>query len=72
MRRDGRTVHQAGIGGANPAGAYLLASLSKAITGACIATLVRDGKLDFDTPLSKALAKFFTANGRPSTGGSSA
>ena len=65
VRRNGRIVHQAGIGGANPADAFLLASLSKAITGACIATLVRDGKLGFDTPLSKALANFFKANGKP-------
>ena len=50
----------------------LLASLSKAITGACVATLVRDGKLAFDTPLSKALAKFFKANGDRPTQGSSA
>jgi CubicO group peptidase (beta-lactamase class C family)/dienelactone hydrolase len=65
VRRDSRTVHLSGIGGADPAAPVHLASLSKAITGACIATLVRDGKLAFDTPLSKALAKFIKANGRP-------
>src|SRR5205814_5588265 len=43
----------------------LLASLSKAITGACIATLVNSGKLTFDTPLSRALASYFQRNGRP-------
>ena len=42
-----------------------MASLSKAITGACVATLVREGKPGFDWPLSRALAKFFKANGRP-------
>jgi CubicO group peptidase (beta-lactamase class C family) len=42
-----------------------LASLSKAITGACIATLVRDGKLGFDTPVSQALARFIAAHGKP-------
>jgi len=42
-----------------------LASLSKAITAACIATLVRDGKLAFTTPVSAALAKFIAAHGEP-------
>jgi CubicO group peptidase (beta-lactamase class C family) len=65
VRRDGRIVHQGAVGGADPAAPVLLASLSKAITGACIATLVRDGKAGFDWPLSRALAKFFKANGRP-------
>ncbi|HEY5832276.1 MAG TPA: serine hydrolase domain-containing protein, partial [Hyphomicrobiaceae bacterium] len=65
VRRGGRVVHQAGIGGADPSSPVLLASLSKAITGACIATLVRDGRLGFDWPLSKALAKHFAAHGRP-------
>ncbi len=50
---------------ATPDGRYHLASLSKAVTGACIATLVRDGKLAYETPLAKALARFFTANGKP-------
>ena len=41
------------------------ASLSKAITGACIARLIRDGKLSFETPLAQALARVFAANGKP-------
>lgn len=65
VRRGGRTVHQAGIGSADPSSTYLLASLSKAITGACVASLVRDGKLGFDTPLATALSRFFKQNGRP-------
>jgi dienelactone hydrolase len=65
VRRDGRVVHQGAVGGADPAAPVLLASLSKAITGACIATLVRDGKTGFDWPLSRALARFFQENGRP-------
>jgi CubicO group peptidase (beta-lactamase class C family) len=65
VRRDGRIVHRGQIGGADPDQPVLLASLSKAITAACVATLVRDGKLGFDWPLSKALAGFFLANGRP-------
>ena len=65
VRRAGRVVHQAAVGGADPAAPVLLASLSKAITGACIATLVRDGRLAFETPLSKALATFFKSHGKP-------
>jgi len=65
VRRKGRIVHRAGIGGADPDAAYHLASLSKAITGACVAILVRDGKLSLDTPLKDALAKFLAANGKP-------
>jgi CubicO group peptidase (beta-lactamase class C family) len=65
VRRDGRVVYQAAYGGSDPNDAVHLASLSKAITGACIATLVRDGRLSFETPLSTALANFFQANGKP-------
>jgi CubicO group peptidase (beta-lactamase class C family) len=65
VRRHGRIVHRDGIGGGDPGARYHLASLSKAITGACIATLVRDRKLGFETPLAKALARFFAANGNP-------
>lgn len=65
VRRNGRVVHQAGFGGADPSSTVLLASLSKAITGACVATLVRDGKLGLDWPLSKALAKHFATHGPP-------
>ena len=64
VRRAGETVLQDGIG-EDPRAPVLLASLSKAITGACIATLVRDGKLTFETPVSKALAKFIVRYGRP-------
>jgi CubicO group peptidase (beta-lactamase class C family) len=65
VRRHGRVVHRTEIGGADPDAAYHLASLSKAITGSCVATLIRDGKLAFETPLSEALAKFFKSHGRP-------
>ena len=65
VRRDGRIAYRAGIGGGDPDAAYHLASLSKAITGACIATLVGDGTLGFETPLANALARFFEANGKP-------
>jgi CubicO group peptidase (beta-lactamase class C family) len=65
VRRNGRVVHQASLGGADPARPVLLASLSKAITGACVATLIREGRLGFQTTLAAALAKFFKAHGRP-------
>ena len=65
VRRDGRTVYTSTWGGAKPDKPVHLASLSKAITGACIATLVRDGKLDFATPVSQALEKFIAAHGQP-------
>jgi CubicO group peptidase (beta-lactamase class C family) len=65
VRRGGRIVYRSAVGGANPNAAVHLASLSKAITGACTATLIRDGKLAFDTPLSSALGKFFATYGKP-------
>ena len=64
VRRGGKTVFAKGHG-ADPHKPTLIASLSKAITGACIATLVRDGKLSFTTPLREALAQFFKLFGAP-------
>jgi len=64
VRRDGRIVHRSSVGGIDPTAPVHLASLSKAITGACVATLIRDGRLTFDTPVSSALAKFIARHGR--------
>ena len=64
VRRGGKTVFAKGQG-ADPQKPTLIASLSKAITGACIATLVRDGKLSFNTPLRDALPQFFKQYGAP-------
>jgi CubicO group peptidase (beta-lactamase class C family) len=64
VRRDGRIVHRSSVGGIDPKAPVHLASLSKAITGACIATLIRDGRLAFDTPVASALAKFIARHGR--------
>jgi CubicO group peptidase (beta-lactamase class C family) len=65
VRRGERIVHTSALGGAVASRPVHLASLSKAITGACVATLVRDGKLAFDTPVSVALAKFIARHGAP-------
>ncbi len=65
VRRDGQIVHRSALGGANPDAPVHLASLSKAITAACVATLIRDGKLEFATPIATALARFIAAHGRP-------
>jgi CubicO group peptidase (beta-lactamase class C family) len=50
---------------ADAGGQSMIGSMSKAITGACVATLIRDGKLSFTTPMREALAEFFRRNGRP-------
>jgi CubicO group peptidase (beta-lactamase class C family) len=65
VRHGGNVIYRFALGGVDPSQPVQLASLSKAITGACVATLVRDGRLGFDTPLSAALAKFFAVNGQP-------
>jgi CubicO group peptidase (beta-lactamase class C family) len=63
VRRQGSIVYRAAIGGADPGQPVHLASLSKAITGACVATLIRDGKLTFDAPVASTLAGFMARNG---------
>ncbi len=42
-----------------------VASLSKAVTGVCIAGLIERGRLSFDTPLSQALARTLARVGPP-------
>jgi CubicO group peptidase (beta-lactamase class C family) len=64
IRRGGKTVFAKGYG-ADPAAPTLIASLSKAITGVCMATLIRDGKLGFTTPLRDAMPQFFKQFGAP-------
>jgi len=64
VRRGGKTVFAKGYG-ADPMKPTLIASLSKAITGACVATLVRDVKLAFTTPLRDAMPQFFKQYGAP-------
>jgi CubicO group peptidase (beta-lactamase class C family) len=64
VRHNDRIVYRSSVGGVDPKAPVHLASLSKAITGACVATLIRDGKLSFDTPMSFALAKFIANQGK--------
>jgi CubicO group peptidase (beta-lactamase class C family) len=64
VRRGGKTVASRGYN-ADPAGPTLIDSMSKAITAACTATLIRDGKLSFMTPMRVALSDFFRQYGRP-------
>src|SRR5262245_16728638 len=49
--KDGTIVKSFGYGGMDPAKPARLASLSKAITGVCIARLIDEGRLSFSTPL---------------------
>jgi CubicO group peptidase (beta-lactamase class C family) len=46
-------------------GPSFIGSMSKAVTAACVATLIRDGNLSFTTPMREALAGFFRSHGRP-------
>lgn len=64
VRRNGRTVFVKGHN-ADPLKPTLVASLSKPITGACVATLIRDGKLSFTTRMRNALSRFFHRYGAP-------
>jgi CubicO group peptidase (beta-lactamase class C family) len=64
VRRGGKTVFVRGHN-TDASGPTLIGSMSKAITGACVATLIRDGKLSFTTPMREALAAFFRKHGRP-------
>ncbi|MCW5748573.1 MAG: serine hydrolase, partial [Alphaproteobacteria bacterium] len=60
-----RLVFERGYGGFDPAARVLLASLSKAITGRCVAALVLDGRLRLDSTVGEVLAPFFRQHGAP-------
>jgi CubicO group peptidase (beta-lactamase class C family) len=64
VRRGGRTIFMKGLR-ADASRPTLVASLSKAITGACVATLIRDGRLAFTTPMREALPQFIKNHGPP-------
>lgn len=61
----GRVVSQSATGRTAVGAPVPLASLSKAVTGVCVAGLVERGRLAFDTPLSQALARTFARVGPP-------
>ena len=65
VMKDGRLVSTSGIGGMNAAAPARIASLSKAITGVCVAQLVDAGRLSFTTPLGTVLARTFARFGQP-------
>jgi len=64
VRRGGLVIAQHGHK-ADARGPSLIGSMSKPITAVAVATLIRDGKLAFTTPMSKALAGFFKSHGPP-------
>jgi len=64
VRRGGKTVFMKGHN-ADPEKPTMIASLSKPITGACVATLIRDGKVSFTTRLRDGLSRFFRRYGTP-------
>lgn len=61
----GRVVREAAVGVVRPGASVPYASLSKAITGVCVAKLIERGRLAFDMPLSQALARTLARLGRP-------
>jgi CubicO group peptidase (beta-lactamase class C family) len=60
-----RLVREAAMGQEAAGAALPLASLSKAVTGVCIAGLIERGRLSFDTPLEQALARTLARVGQP-------
>ena len=64
VRRDGKTVFTKGHN-ADPDKPTMIASLSKPITGACVATLIKDRKISFTTRVREALSRFFRRYGKP-------
>ncbi len=61
----GRAAREAAMGRERVGEAVPVASLSKAVTGVCIAGLIDRGRLSFDTPLSQALATTIARVGQP-------
>src|SRR4029079_3569647 len=64
VRRGGKDVFTKGFN-ADPLKPTMIASLSKPITGACVATLVRDNKISLTTRIREALPRFFRRYGTP-------
>src|SRR5262245_28095887 len=58
VMRDGAVIGRFGFGDRGPDTVVPVASLSKAITAVCIASLVDSGRLAYGDPLAKGLGKF--------------
>ena len=65
VMKDGAVVATFGYGAGNPSAPGRVASLSKAITGVCVATLIDQGRLSFKSDLGSVLAKTFASMGEP-------
>jgi len=63
--RQDRLVFVQGFGDAGPDTPLHVGSLSKAITAVCIATLIQEGRLDWNTTLGDVLKDFFARTGAP-------
>lgn len=61
----GQPVSEAAMGREAVGAPVPVASLSKAVTGVCLAGLIERGRLGFDTPLSQALARTMNRVGPP-------
>ncbi|HZO44847.1 MAG TPA: serine hydrolase domain-containing protein [Xanthobacteraceae bacterium] len=65
IMKDGHLTATFGAGGMDAAAPAAIASLSKAITGACIAQIVDSGRLSFNAPLGSVLVRTFARLGQP-------
>ncbi|CAN5902318.1 hypothetical protein BH11PSE3_BH11PSE3_36920 [soil metagenome] len=61
----GKVVREAAMGQEAVGEPVPVASLSKAVTGVCVAGLIERGRLSFDMPLSQALARTIARVGAP-------
>jgi len=64
VRRGGREVHRTVMGRADPARPEPVASISKAITAACIATILQERGRGLDTRLGDVAPRLLSASGR--------
>ena len=64
VMRDGRVLFREDLGGIDPAAQFPVASASKWMTAALVMTVVDEGKLSLDAPISRYLPAFTGAAGR--------
>jgi hypothetical protein len=60
--RNGSVAGVAASGRTSPEEAHPIASLSKAVTGLCVARLVEQGRVKYETRLGEAMPRFFARN----------